>query len=246
MSSNKKIFFFSDVHLGLKSNPEEKLKEQRVLKFIDNVIKHGSELFILGDLFDFWFEYKNAIPKNYYKLIEALNKVTNSGIPVHFVLGNHDYWTKDFFTESLGIKVYKKPITIVRSGKKIHLHHGDGLALYDKNYKLMTSIIRNKLFIWCYSQLPANLGLAIGSKLSQKSKVNHTTVDRYGETEGMINYSTSKFIEGCDVVIMGHRHQYLVKNIGNGLYINLGDWITYNSYATFDGKIFKLEFWENN
>ena len=240
----KKIYFFSDAHIGLNSNEVEIEKQKRILKFLDLVKSDASELFILGDLFDFWFEYKNIIPSIYNNIIEALFGITKSGIPVHFIVGNHDYWMKDFFPTQIGVTVYKKPITIERSGFTIHLHHGDGLALDDDGYKLISSILRNKLFIWSYSQLPVNLGYSIGSKLSRKSRSHYTVIDTHRETEGMIKYATAKISNGCDVVMMGHRHQYLYQKIDNGLYINLGDWIEFNTYATFDGSNFKLNHWD--
>ncbi|MDA0987423.1 MAG: UDP-2,3-diacylglucosamine diphosphatase [Bacteroidetes bacterium] len=237
----KPIYFFSDAHIGL--NDENSNNQFPLYNFLDHVLTNASELFIVGDLFDFWFEYKNAIPSCYNKVLYHLNKITNSGIPVHFIVGNHDCWVKDYFTNQIGINVYKEPITITRNEKSIHLHHGDGLALRDAGYKIMRSILRSKLFIFLYSLLPINIGFAIGKKLSRKSRHNHKE-DKNGEEQGMINYAELKLNNGCDVVIMGHHHKYLYKEFDNGIYINLGDWLNENSYATFDGNKFELKFWK--
>lgn len=238
----KKIFFFSDVHLGLHDKQIEKEKEQRVLSFLTHVEKNGEELFILGDLFDYWFEYKNVIPRGYHNIIAKLSSLVERNVTIHYVAGNHDFWLKDFFPQELGIPVYKDPISIERRGKKFYLHHGDGLALNDTGYRILKKILRSPISIFLYSLVHPDWTAPI-ARGSSKTSRKYTGNKDFGETDGMIQFAEKKIDEGFDFVIMGHRHQPHDQNIDKGRYINLGDWITYNTYAEFDGKKLLLKEW---
>lgn len=247
----KSIFFFSDVHLGLhdaKQPSERKLekeKEQRLLSFLDHVQKHGEQLFIMGDLFDYWFEYKYVIPRGFHNVIAKLAAIAEQGIKTHYIAGNHDFWLGDFFPKELGIPVYKEPLGITLKNKKFYLHHGDGLALNDTGYRILKKILRNPFSIWLYSIIHPDWTAPIALGTSHKSR-QYTANKDYGETDGMILFANKKIHEGYDYVIMGHRHSPLEKKIENGHYINLGDWITYNTYGEFNGKTFKLKAWKTN
>jgi UDP-2,3-diacylglucosamine hydrolase len=238
----KKIFFFSDVHLGLHDADREKEKERRLLAFLMHVKEHGEELFIVGDLFDYWFEYKSVIPRGYHRVLSALGGLTENGINVHYIAGNHDFWLRDFFPNELGIPVYKEPFGIERYGKKIFLHHGDGLALNDTGYRILKKVLRNPVSIFLYSLVHPDWTAPIARGSSRKSRAFTGSKD-YGETDGMILFATRMIDAGYDVVMMGHRHQPLDQAIGAGRYINLGDWMSYNTYAEFDGTHFALKTW---
>lgn len=238
----KNIFFFSDVHFGLQDTRREKEKEQRVLTFLDHVHRNGEQLFILGDLFDYWFEYKYVIPRGYHHILSKLSHMVESGIRIHYVAGNHDFWLKDFFPNDLGIPVYKEPFGITLRGKRFYLHHGDGLALNDTGYRILKTILRHPVSIFLYSLLHPDWTAPIAHGSSKTSR-EYTGQKDYGETDGMKRFATETMAEGYDAVILGHRHRPIVEAIGNGTYINLGDWITYNTYAEFDGTTLQLKEW---
>ncbi len=241
----KNIFFFSDVHFGLQDALREKEKERRVLSFLDHVQKHGEELFIMGDLFDYWFEYKYVIPRGYHHILAKLSQMVDSGIRIHYVAGNHDFWLKDFFPNDLGITVYKEPFGITLRGKRFYLHHGDGLALNDTGYRILKKILRSPISIFLYGLLHPDWTAPI-ARGSSKTSRQYTGQKDYGETDGMKRFAESMISEGYDAVILGHRHRPSTESIGGGTYINLGDWITYNTYAEFDGKTLQLKEWNGS
>lgn len=238
----KKIFFFSDVHLGLHDEHREKEKERRLLSFLSHVQLHGDQLFVMGDLFDYWFEYKYVIPRGYHHVLSKLAAMAEQGIKIHYIAGNHDFWLKDFFPKDLGIPVYKDPFGITLHGKKFFLHHGDGLALNDTGYRILKKILRHPLSIFIYSLFHPDWTAPI-ARGSSKTSREYTANKDYGETDGMIKYAEEKIRGGYDVVIMGHRHTPLEHASANGVYLNLGDWITYNTYAEFDGRQISLKVW---
>jgi UDP-2,3-diacylglucosamine hydrolase len=239
----KNIFFFSDVHFGLHDAQREKEKERRVLSFLSHVQEHGEQLFIMGDLFDYWFEYKHVIPRGYHNILSKLSSLVDQGIKVHYIAGNHDFWLKDFFPRDMGIPVYKDPFEIELRGKKFFLHHGDGLALNDTGYLILKKILRNPISIFLFSILHPDWTAPL-AKGSSKTSRAYTGNKDFGETDGMIQFAEKKIREGMDFVIMGHRHKPLKHPIGNALYLNLGDWITYNTYAEFDGTTLELKTWK--
>lgn len=240
----KKIFFFSDVHLGLHDAEREKEKEKNLLSFLTYVEHHGEQLFIMGDLFDYWFEYKYVIPRGYHHVLSKLASLVEKGIRVHYVAGNHDFWLKDFFPNDLRIPVYKDPFGMTLLGKKFYFHHGDGLALNDGGYLFLKRILRSRISIFLYSLLHPDWTAPL-ARGSSKTSRKYTGGKDYGETDGMIFFAEKKISEGYDFVIMGHRHKPLEHHSGNGLYLNLGDWITYKTYAEFDGKSISLKKWND-
>ncbi len=239
----KKIFFFSDVHFGLQDKQHEKEKELRVLSFLSHVQQNGEQLFILGDLFDYWFEYKYVVPRGYHHILSRLAALVESGVKVHYVAGNHDFWLKDFFPDELGIPVYKDPFGIDLRGKRFFIHHGDGLAVNDAGYRILKKILRSRISIFLYSLVHPDWTAPV-ARGSSKTSREYTGNKDFGETDGMVNFATGKIGEGYDYVIMGHRHQPQEKKIDGGLYLNLGDWISYNTYAEFDGRNIQLKEWK--
>ena len=239
----KKIFFFSDVHFGLEDSESEKAKERKVLSFLDHVQANGNQLFILGDLFDYWFEYRSVIPRGFHNILSRLDQIVRSGIRVHYVAGNHDFWLKDFFSKDLGISIYKDPFPMDLHGKKFFFHHGDGLATNDTGYRILKKILRNKLSIFMFSLLHPDISSPL-AKGSSRSSRKYTGSKDYGETDGMMKFAQSKMTEGFDYVIMGHRHVPCEVSFEKGTYINLGDWITHCTYAEFDGSIVQLKTWK--
>lgn len=235
-------FFLSDVHLGLGTREEERAKENRLLAFLEAARPTAEGLIILGDLFDLWFEYRTVIPKGFHRTLAALQRYTDGGIPVKFLTGNHDFWMGDFFETELGVSVLRGPAEITVQGKRVYLHHGDGLGANDPGYRFIKPILRSRLSITLYRWIHPDIGVSIARGSSRSSRA-YTSAKDFGEDEGMIAHATEKIRAGADVVVMGHRHVPDLRVIGNGVYVNLGDWITHNSYGTMSGGTMHLRTW---
>lgn len=235
-------YFFSDVHLGLGTRAEEKAKEDRLLTFLNGVRRDAEQLFILGDLFDFWFEYRTVIPRGFHRTLAALQEYTDSGRPVHYLVGNHDCWMGDFFASEIGATVYEESFEVTLQGKRVLLHHGDGLAQKDLGYRLIRPVLRNRLNRRLYRWLHPDIGVPIARGSSRSSR-EYTSQKDYGESSGMEEFARAKIAGGVDYVLMGHLHQPEQKAIGRGVYVNLGDWITHGSYAVLEGGALTLRTW---
>ncbi|MBI3003793.1 MAG: UDP-2,3-diacylglucosamine diphosphatase [Ignavibacteriales bacterium] len=240
-ASRRKTYFFSDAHLGLGSREEEREKEQRVVDFLSLVLQDAEQLFIVGDLFDFWFEYKSVVPKGYFRLFSKIAELRDAGVRVSFLAGNHDFWLKGYFRDELGMQVFLEPIERVIRGKRFLIHHGDGLLKNDTGYKILKSILRNRVNMFLFSLVHPDIAGAIARWSSRKSR-QHTS-KRPLEEGDMIHHAGQKIGEGFDYVVMGHNHLPQFRKIGNGVYVNLGDWISENTYAVFDGKKLELKKW---
>lgn len=238
-----KVYFFSDAHLGLGVREEERKKEERIVRFLKSIQNNASHLFIVGDLFDAWFEYKTVIPKGYHRLLTTLEDLVQAGVLVHYVAGNHDYWMNTFFHEEIGIKTHKEPFEDSINGKRILIQHGDGLIENDTGYSILKKILRNPVNIRLYSLLHPDIGIALASAMSRKSR-QYNSKREFNETEDIFRYVTKKITEGYDIVIMGHWHKPTYKEIGKGVYINLGDWIRFYTYAEMENDTIKLKEWK--
>jgi UDP-2,3-diacylglucosamine hydrolase len=241
-------YFISDVHLGLesKTNPgKERAKLNRLLEFLDTVRTTGERLVIAGDLFDFWFEYRNVVPREYYELYSMLKQLTSTGVTVHYLAGNHDFWIGDFFRQELGIQIEKRPFELHIAGRRFYIAHGDGLAKNDAGYLLLRRILRNKISIVLFSTIHPTIAFGIARMVSKKSR-DYTGTKNYGEGDGMREFAEGKVKQGCDFVIMGHRHLPIYHSFGKGVYVNLGDWMEHHTYAVFDGEVLRLETWKTS
>jgi UDP-2,3-diacylglucosamine hydrolase len=238
------MYFISDAHLGLGSRDAERIKESRIINFLHHIRADASELFVVGDLFDAWFEYRTVIPKGYHRLLTALEDLTRSGIVVHYLVGNHDFWIRDYFKDELGMKTYMDGFTLSAFGKKVYIHHGDGVTRKDTGYKILKKILRNPVSIWLYSWVHPDLGVLLARSSSKKSR-QYTSQKDYGDDDGMLAFAQKKIEEGFDIVIMGHRHRPLMKELGRGTYINLGDWISHFTYAELSDGGVALKEWNH-
>jgi len=238
----RKTYFFSDVHLGLGTKDDDQKREERVIQFLDVVKQEGRELFILGDLFDYWFEYRSVVPKGYFRLFAKLAELRSCDIRISYLAGNHDFWLKGYLTEELGITVYPDPIERTIGGKRFFLHHGDGLLKRDTGYRILKRILRNRVNIFLFSLVHPDLTNWIARWSSRKSRAY--TSNKVFEGNDMVEFARKKIAEGFDVVIMGHNHQSLFKELGRGVYVNIGDWLHENTYAVFDGTKIQLRKWE--
>ncbi len=236
---NENYLFISDIHLGLESADLEKKKERLLVNFLNYAKDNAAELFIVGDLFDYWFEYKRVYQKGFFRTLTALQDITEKGIPVHYLIGNHDFMHRNFFVDEIGCKLYEEPIERVLNGKKFFIGHGDGLIKNDYGYNVLKKIMRNKTLQRLYSLLHPDLGIKIASGSSKTSR-NHTSKKDYGENDGLFEAAKEKIDEGFDYVIFGHLHQRKFEKYKNGFYINLGSWLDLPCYGSFTENIFEI------
>lgn len=246
----KKIYFLSDFHLGAPDAASSLIREKRVCRFLDSIKKDAAQVFIVGDLFDFWFEYRQVVPKGYVRILGKLAELTDSGIPVHFFVGNHDMWMKNYFQQELNIPVYFEPKEFVFNHKKFLIGHGDGLGPGDHGYKAMKKVFRHPMSKWLFGILPPYIGIGLANYFSRKSRAKTGQTDEVfmgEENEWLIIYSKEILKQQhYDYFIFGHRHLPIDVKLGdNSRYINLGEWIKYNSYAVFDGEDVALKYYEN-
>ena len=235
--------FISDIHLGLRSREIENQKERQLVRFLEFAKTEAAELFIVGDLFDYWFEYKRVYQKGYFRTLTALQDITEAGIKVHYFIGNHDFMHGDFFEKEIGAVMYEDPIERVLNGKKFFIGHGDGLVKNDTGYNILKKIMRNKTLQTLYSWVHPDLGIALASGTSKTSR-EYTAKKDYGEIDGLYDAACRKIDEGFDYVIFGHLHERQYENYKNGTYINLGSWLDAPCYGIFrDGK-FEIVDWK--
>ena len=240
---NKRYLFISDQHLGLQTKEIENKKERLLVKFLKFAEDNCDELFILGDLFDYWFEYKRVYQKGFFRTLTALQDVAERGIRIHYFIGNHDFLHRDFFTKEIGIKMYEAPIEVMLNGKKFYIGHGDGLVKKDIGYRILKVILRNKFTQKLYSLLHPDIGIAIASKTSKSSRA-YTKQRDYGEIDGMLNAAKQKIDEGFDYVMFGHSHERSFVEYKGGKFINLGSWIEAPCYAKFDSGELEIIDWQ--
>lgn len=239
----KNYYFVSDLHFGLLSHQEERERELSFVKFLNSIKKDAAELFILGDLFDYWFEYKRVIQKGYHRTFTALEDLTIAGVKVHYIIGNHDFMHRDFFEKYLDIDLHQGDIETEIDNKKFFLAHGDGLVKNDYGYLVLKKIFRNKFIQNVYSLIHPNLGIKIASGTSKTSR-DYTGKKDYGDKDGMFEFAKTKIEDGYDFVILGHSHNREFKNYKNGYYINLGTWLDEPLYGLFSDGKFKVIDWK--
>lgn len=240
-----KIYFASDFHLGVPDHQSSLAREKRVCAWLDEARRDAAAIYLVGDLFDFWYEYRYTIPKGGARLQGKIAEITDAGIPVYFFAGNHDLWMKDYFAEELGVEVHHKPVFHAYNGKVFMIGHGDGLGPGDRWYKLLRSIFNNRGAQWLFSRLHPNLAFSIARRSSRRSRIITGDDDRIfegAEKEWLFQYSQDVLrTKKVDYFIFGHRHLPLDLPLdGGSRYVNLGDWIRYNTYAVFDGNELRL------
>jgi UDP-2,3-diacylglucosamine hydrolase len=239
-----KIYFASDFHLGVPSYEKSLERERRVISWLNSVEPDAQTIYLIGDLFDFWYEYKHVIPKGYIRFLGKLAELKDKGIEVICFTGNHDMWMFDYLTKELNIPVYRKPIEVTLNGKSFLIGHGDGLGPGDHGYKLIKKIFSNPVCIWLFKWLHPDIGMSIANYWSRKSRIatgNTDDIYQGDDKEWLVQYCKEQLkIKHTDFFIFGHRHLPIEKQIEKSLYINLGDWIKYDTYAVFDGEQLKL------
>ncbi len=247
MKPGKKIYFISDFHLGVPTYEKSLERERRVVDWMDSIKDDAEELYLLGDVFDFWFEYKTVVPRGYVRLLGKIAELTDSGIPVHYFTGNHDMWTFDYLEKELNVKIYREPVEKIYNGKKFYIGHGDGLGPGDHGYKFIKKVFSSKICQWMFARLHPNFGIGIANYFSRKSRIATGNEDEkfLGEEKEWLVIHSKELLEKehYDFLIFGHRHLPLDIPINGSRYINLGDWIRYNSYGEFDGQTMQLKYY---
>lgn len=242
----KKIYFASDNHLGAPTRQESLPREKKFVKWLDEVKQDAAAIFLLGDLFDFWFEYGTVVPKGFTRTLGKLAEITDSGIPVYYFVGNHDLWMDGYFEEELNIPVFHEPWEFKFNEKCFFIGHGDGLGPGDKGYKRMKKVFTNPVAKWFFRWLHPDIGVKLAQYLSVKNKVisGDEDVKFLGEdNEWLVQYAKRKLeTKHYDYFVFGHRHLPLEVQLNdNSTYVNLGDWIGYFTYGAFDGKTLHLK-----
>lgn len=247
--NQKKLYFASDFHLGAPNETESKIREKRIIRWLDSISNDAAAIFLVGDIFDFWFEYGEVIPKGFIPFISKISQIREQGVPILFFTGNHDLWMKDYFTRELGIPVYHHPIVLSVEGKKILIGHGDGLGQGDNSYKFLKTVFTNPFANWLFRWLHPDLGVKLAKAWSSRSRITNMgkNENRFmNEDEWLWQYCKdleSRFHH--DFYIFGHRHLPLELPVGEkSTYFNLGEWVSQNTYLEFDaagGKLLTFE-----
>ena len=250
MTKGNKLYFASDFHLGAGSYATSREREDRIVRWLDQIKNDAAGVFLMGDVFDFWFDYATVVPKGHIRFLGKLAELADAGIKLYLFKGNHDMWMFDYFEKELNATIISNELVIERGDKKFFLHHGDGLGPGDNMYKLLKNIFRSKLCQWLFARIHPNLGIGIANYWSGNSRIANSKREegKPGEHEWLVTYSNEVLqTTHYDYMIFGHRHLPLdVQLAENSRYINLGEWIHYCSYAEFDGKDIYLKYFEKD
>jgi UDP-2,3-diacylglucosamine hydrolase len=244
-----KIYFASDLHLGTPDEKSSASRERLFVRWLDEVSKDAAEIYIIGDIFDFWHEYKSVVPKGFVRIQGKMAELVDRGIPIHVFTGNHDLWMFGYLEKELGVKVHYKPITAEWNGKKFYIGHGDGLGPGDHGYKFIKKVFSNPLCQWAFKWIHPDIGTGIAQYFSRKSRYGTGTpemeVFRGEDNEWLVQYAKEVLKQQqYDYFVFGHRHLPLdIKLSEASRYINTGDWLVYNSYAVFNGETMELKYY---
>ncbi len=250
MKPNKKIYFASDFHLGAPNHAQSMIREKLIVKWLDEIKADAEEIYLMGDMFDFWYEYRHTAPKGFIRFLGKLAEIADSGIPITLFTGNHDMWMFEYLPKEIGVTIYREPIERIFNGKKFFLGHGDGLGPGDHGYKFIKKVFANKVCQWLFARLHPNFGMGMAHYWSHKSRASNG-----GENEEKFVSIDHEWLaiyakevlqkQHYDYFIFGHRHLPLnLQLTEKSVYINLGEWVMYNSYAVFDGKELQLKYYK--
>jgi UDP-2,3-diacylglucosamine hydrolase len=247
MSDQKKIYFLSDFHLGAPDAQSSLDREKKIIRFLDQIKNNSERIFILGDMFDFWFEYKKVVPKGYVRILGKLAELTDNGIPIDFFVGNHDMWMKDYFQKELNIPVHFEPKAFRLHEKNVLIGHGDGLGPGDHGYKFLKKLFRNSIAQFLFGSLPPSIGIGLADYFSRKSRAKTGQSDEVFESEEkewLVHYCREMLkTKQFDFFVFGHRHLPLQIQLNEkSTYVNLGDWIKYDTYAMMDDSGLHLKY----
>ena len=249
LNKGKSIYFSSDNHLGAPNYSDSLIREKLFISWLDKIKKDAQVIFLLGDLFDFWFEYYKSVPKGFTRVLGKLSELSDSGIKIYFFVGNHDYWTRDYFQKEIGMEVLKKPTEFKINNKLFFIGHGDGLGPGDFKYKFLKRIFRNPLFIFLFRINYPWFGIPLGNFFSRKNKILSGNNIKFISKENEILYHFCKKklnVKHYDFFVFGHRHLPLKIELGNNsYYFNTGDWINHYSFLHFKDDSLELKYFKN-
>ncbi len=235
-------YFASDFHLGAPNYESSRAREAKLVAWLDFIKKDAKAVFLMGDVFDFWFEYSTVVPKGYIRLLGKLAELSDAGTKLYFFKGNHDMWVFDYFEKELNATIVSDELVLELNGKRFFLHHGDGLGKGDNAYKLLKNFFRSKFCQWLFARLHPNFGVGIANYWSRKSRIAGNKKQEHLQKDfeekwlaGYYDELKAKF-GMVDYIIMGHRHFPIELKIESAKYFNLGEWVNFTSYAVFDGK----------
>lgn len=251
-AKNKKVYFVSDCHFGVPDRESSLKRERLLIKFLDEIKNDALEVYIMGDLFEFWFEYKTVVQKGHVRLMGKLAEITDSGIPVYFFRGNHDVWAFDYFSEELSIPIFPDTLTKEILGKRFFLGHGDGLGEGDNGYKFLKKVFRNRINQWLFRWMHPDIGTGMGLFWSNKSRESHenTGLEKVNQA-GLVRLTgycqeMLKKDPAIDYFVFGHIHKPSEIPVGEkARYFSIGDWINYYSYLVFDGITLEHKYFSN-
>lgn len=246
LPAGKKIYFASDFHLGVPDLPTTIAREKNLVKWLESIRHDAHSLYLVGDMFDFWFEYKHTIPKGFTRFLGKLAELRDAGLPIFFFTGNHDLWMFDYFQKELDIVIYREPQVLKIGSHKFLVGHGDGLGPGDRFYKVLKSgLFDNRFFQWMFARLHPNLGMYLAHQWSKSSRIANMEREKFqsDKNEYLFTYcQETEQKEHHDFYIFGHRHLPLdLKVSENSRYINLGEWVNFSPYAVYDGKNVELK-----
>lgn len=244
----KKIYFVSDFHLGSYPHEESDAREKRIVAWLQHIRVDAAELYLMGDIFDFWFEYATVVPRGHIRFLGKLAELADQGIRLTFFKGNHDMWMFGYLEKELGARIVSDELIVERNGRKFYLHHGDGLGPGDRKYKGLKKIFRSRLCQWLFARLHPNFGIGIAQRWSRHSRASSGAQEVFQDADGewLVQYANGVLnTDYYDYFIFGHRHLPLDLSLDQGSrYINLGEWISYDSFAVFDGENLSLNYWK--
>jgi len=246
LTPGKKIYFISDFHLGVPNDTDSRKREDKIVAWLNSISNDVQILYLMGDVFDYWFEYKEVVPRGYVRLLGKLAELSDVGVEMHYFTGNHDMWVFDYLPKEIGLQIHRAPIQMEYNGKKFFLGHGDGLGPGDYGYKFIKRVFANKLAQWLFARIHPNTGIGLMKFFSRRSRIATGTSDDFylgDDKEWLMIYSREVLqTEHYDYFIFGHRHMPLDKALSDkSRYINLGEWINHFTYAVYDGQELQLK-----
>jgi UDP-2,3-diacylglucosamine hydrolase len=236
------VYFLSDAHLGGESKDREQAREARLHRFLTHVGTRAAALYIVGDLFDFWFEYRTAVPRRHFATLAALRDLRRAGIEVHYLTGNHDFWLGPFLREELGLLTHDGAVSVERQGRRLWIHHGDGLIGGDLGYRVLKRVVRHPASIGLYRWLHPDWGIPLAHAFSNLSRDSRSRPPLDGDRLWR-EIAEPRFAEGYDTVMVGHfHHVYERRDQGRAFYV-LGDWMEHFTYVVLENGETTLEVW---
>ncbi len=238
----QRVAFVSDAHLGGSDSEHERKKEKRLLSFFEYAQSEFTSICIVGDLFDFWFEYKHAVINRYYAILFKFSELVKNGVKLHYIAGNHDFWMRDFLEKEVGITVHRHAYETNINELRVFIKHGDGIHKSDVGYRLLKKVLQNRMAIQCYRFIHPDIGVPMAHFFSNASR-DKTSNKTFEGGDDYRHYAQQKINNGFDVVVLAHTHQPEMEKLNGGVYLNPGDWIRHFSYGTIDGDGVRLLYW---